>query len=46
VIDIAPVVAFLALIAGPVLLAGLVTRGEPVDLPALLATLVAPPPAR
>jgi hypothetical protein len=45
VIDIVPFVEFIALIAGPVLVARLVTGGEPVDLPSLLATVTAPPGA-
>lgn len=45
-IDIAPVFAFLALVAGPVLLARFVTGGDPVDLPELVATVMAPQPMR
>jgi hypothetical protein len=44
VIDIAAVFAFLALIAGPVLAARLVTGGEPVDLSTVVATVTAPAP--
>jgi hypothetical protein len=46
VIDIAPVFVFLALIAGPVLVARLVTGGEPVDLSELVGTVMAPPSPR
>lgn len=43
-IDIAPILAFLALIVGPVLAARLVTRGDPVDLPSVVATVLEPAP--
>ncbi len=45
-IDIAPVIAFLALIVAPVLVARLVTGGDPVDLSELVATLTAQRPTR
>ena len=41
-IDIAPILAFAALIVGPVLAARLMTRGEPVDLPSVVATVLEP----
>lgn len=43
-IDIAPAFVFLALVGAPALVARFVTGGEPVDLPRLVATVLAAPP--
>jgi hypothetical protein len=43
VIDIVPIMVFLALIAGPILIARLVTGGEPIDFSSLIATVIESP---